>query len=410
MSATPVRGALNGITVIDFSQYVAGPAATRLMAEMGADVIKVELSPHGDQCRQMPIFRHGRSGYFIQWNVGKRSLCVNMRDQRGVGLVKRLIAGADVVVENFSPGVIGRLGLDWETVHALNPKVVMCSISAFGQTGPLTDEPGFDFVGQAYAGVTSLIGDPDRAPPLTGVALGDVGAGVTAVAAINAALLAARAADGCGQFIDVSLLDFYFHTQSTAVQLHTASDGAIQPMRSGSHHPVVAPMGIFKGRSGYVAIIPNAQMWTRLAEAMGKTALLDDPRFVDNEARLRHRPELVSEIESWLQTQPSDEHAMTTLRKHRVPVAPVLSVADAVRHPHLVERGTVRPVHDPALGSFSIPGMIVKMPGYPEPHELTAPDLGQHNADILTEKLELTAEEIAALTADGVLTERDHSR
>lgn len=404
MTAAGVSGALNGVTVIDFGQYVAGPAATRLMAEMGADVIKVELSPHGDQSRQVPIVRNGHSAYFFQWNLGKRSICVNMRDPRGVALIRQLITKADVLVENFSPGVIGRLGLGWETVHELNPNLVMCSISAFGQAGPLADEPGFDFIGQAYAGVTSLIGEPDCAPPLTGVALGDVGAGTTAVAAINAALLAARAPGGEGQYIDVSLVDFYAHTQSTAIQLHTASGGEIQPMRCGSHHAVVAPMGIFKGRSGYLAIIPSIDMWDRFVEAMGRPALREDPRFVDNDARVRHRAELVSEIEDWLQTQPSDEDAVATLKKHRVPVAPVLTVAEMVSHPHLVQRGTVRRVHDPAIGDFTIPGMIAKMPAYAEPAGLSAPRLGEHNASVLGEKLGLSADDVASLEGDGVLT------
>ena len=398
-----VPGALNGITVIDFTQYVAGPAATRMMAEMGADVIKLELTPHGDQARQMPIVRDGRSGYFFQWNVGKRSLCVDIRHPRGADLVRRLLQRADVLVENFSPGVVGRLGFDWDTVHALNPKLVMCSISAFGQKGPLADQPGFDYIGQAYAGVTSLIGEPDEAPPLTGVAVGDVGAGISAVAAINAALLAARAPDGEGQFIDVSLVDFYFHCQSTAVQLHTASGGEIQPTRCGSQHSIVAPMGIFKGRERYVVIIPTMHMWPKLVEAMGKPELLDDPRFSHNAARLRHRDELVAEVEAWLQSQASDEEAVATLQKYRVPVAPVLSVAEAVRHPHLVGRGTVRQVSDPRIGDFSIPGMIAKMPAYGEPAGLTAPDLGEHNAEILSEKLDLDADEVAALEADGVL-------
>lgn len=398
-----VPGVLNGVTVLDFTQFVAGPVATRLMGEMGAEIIKVELTPKGDQSRGLPIIKDGRSAYFIQQNVGKQSLCVDVRDPRGLALIKELIPKADVLVENFSPGVIGRFGLDWETVHALNPKLIMCSISAFGQTGPLARQPGFDFIGQAYAGVTSLIGEPDQPPPLAGVAVGDVGTGITAAAAINGALVWARGPQGTGQFIDVSIVDFYFHCHGVAVEMHSASGGTVIPNRGGSHHTVIAPMGIFRAREGFLLIIPIIAMWPRVCEAIGREDLLQDPRFIDNDARVGNRDVLVEIIEAWLQAQPSDEAAMQRLQDCRVPCAPVLTVPQAMAHPHLLERGTVRNVSDPQIGSFQIPGMPMKMSAHPEPVDQKAPYLGEHNGAVLSAHLGYDEARVRELAAAGVL-------
>ena len=166
---------LDGIVVIDFTQVVAGPACTRLMAELGAEVIKVELAPNGDPSRQLPTLRDGHSAYYVQHNQGKKGICIDLRQSAGLEILKGLIKKADVLVENFSPGAIGRLGLGWEVVRQLNPNLIMCSISAFGQDGPLRALPGFDYIAQAYAGATSMIGERDGLPAITGLALGDIG-------------------------------------------------------------------------------------------------------------------------------------------------------------------------------------------------------------------------------------------
>ena len=399
-----MRGPLEGVVVLDFTQYIAGPSCTRQMAEMGAEVIKVELAPDGDFARAMPVLKDGRSGYFIQWNQGKKSLCLDLRKPEALALVKRLLPKADVLVENFSPGVIGRLGLGWDVVRAINPGLVMCSISAFGQTGPLAEQPGFDFIAQAYTGVTAMIGEPDAAPPITNVAVGDIGAGISALAAINAALYWRRGPGGTGQHLDIALIDFYFHSHSLSVQLLSASGGAIKPERSGPRHASVAPVGVFKARQGYIMLVPVGQdMWRRLARAMGRADLLDDPRFAAPGPRLANRATLDRIIEDWLQAQPSDEAALATLQRARVPCAPVLSVEQAMREPHFLERGTVREVDDAALGRFLIPGNPVRFSAFPQADGLTAPRLGEHNAEVLSRLLGSSPVEIAALEHDGVL-------
>lgn len=399
-----MRGPLEGITVLDFTQYIAGPVATRQMAEMGAEVIKVELAPKGDQARALPLIKDGRSAYFVQQNLGKKSLCLDLRKTAAIEALKAMLPKVDVLVENFSPGVIGRLGLGWETVHAINPQLIMCSISAFGQSGPLAEQPGFDFIAQAYTGVTSMIGEPDDAPPLTGVAVGDVGAGISALAAINAALYWRRGPGGTGQYLDISLIDFYFHTHGLSVELHSLSGGKINPHRTGRFHTQLAPAGIFRSREGYMVVVPvGDDMWRRLTVAMGREDLQADPRFADNAARMANRDALVAIVEAWLAAQPNDEVALDVLRRGRVPCAPVLSVAQAMRHPHLLERGTVRDVEDPVLGRFQVPGSPLNFSAFPQPVDLIAPDLGEHSAEILTRWAGYGTSDIEQLIMEGIV-------
>jgi len=217
MTASHQEHVLSGYKVLDFTQHIAGPAATRLLVEMGAEVIKVELAPGGEPSRHAPYIK-GRSGYFIQQNRGKKSLCVDVKKPEGLAILKGLLPKMDVLVENFAPGAIARLGLGYETVKSINPKLVMCSISAFGQQGPLAAKPGYDFIGAAYAGILDMNGDPNGSPCFPGMAIGDMSTGVHAVAAIACALLY-RERTGKGQHLDISLVDSYFHYHETSVHV-----------------------------------------------------------------------------------------------------------------------------------------------------------------------------------------------
>ena len=406
--ADKLRHILDGYKVLDFTHFIAGPTATRLMAGMGAEIIKVELAPKGDQAREIEFIRDGRSAYFIQQNRGKRSLCLDMRTPEALAIVKGLIPKMDVMVENFAPGVIANMGLDYATVKALNPRIVMCSISALGQTGPLARDTGFDFIGQAYAGITSLIGEEDGPPYMPMVAIGDVSTGVHAMGAIACALLYRERA-GEGQYIDISLLDSYFHCQTIGVELYSASGGAREINRSGLHHPSVCPAGTFKGRKWYIIIIAWLdQHWARLCDAIGRPELARDPRFADVAARSKHKAEIISLIEGWLAEMPGDEESVDALRAMRVPVAPVLSVREAMNHPHLRERGTVRTVQDRILGQFEIPGFPLRFSGFPAELEFDAPFLGEHNETILTDYLGYSPDQIADLAHRGVLRSAPH--
>jgi len=393
---------LSGYKVLDFTQVLAGPTTTRLMAEMGAEIIKVELMPNGEISRNLPFIKNGRSGYYIQQNRGKKSLCIDARHPKGQGIIKNLIKKVDVVVENFSPGTIARLGFGYDVVKTINPKVIMCSISALGQTGPLSSIPGYDYIGQAYAAVTHLIGDPNGAPSFPMLGLGDVSTGVHAYAAIASALLY-RERTGQGQYIDVTLLDSYFHCHELSVQLYSGTNGAVEPKRSGSHHYAVSPAGLFKGKKQYFFILCLEHQWSVLCKAMGKPELIDDPRFSTNAKRVEHQKDVVQVLEGWIQAQASDDEALRLLHAGHVPAAPVLSVPEAINHPHLRARRTVRRVKDPLFGEVDIPGMPLKFSAFPEELPLQAASLGEHNEEVLRTHLSYTPEQVQQLESEGVL-------
>lgn len=394
---------LDGYKVLDFSQIVAGPTCTLMMAEMGAEVIKIELAPAGDGARLGPVVVDGRSGYFVQHNRGKKDLCLDAKTPEGLTILKDLVKKVDVLVENYAPGVIGRLGLGYEVVSQLNPRLVMCSISAFGQTGPLAHEPGFDWVGAAYSGITAMGGEKGGSPIFPMVAMGDVSTGAHAMGAICAALLY-RERTGRGQHLDISLLDTYAHYHEASFQMHSVSKGAITPTRSGAHSWYASPAGVFKGRERYMILIaPLEQHWSKLCEAMGRPEMARDPRFTDNAARMRNLDELVATIEEWIRSQESDDAAIATLKAHHVPIAPILSVPEALQHPHLRQRGTVRTIQDRILGELDVPGFALRFSAFPQPLTLQAPLLGEHNTEILTQWLGYTPDEVQELERKGIL-------
>jgi crotonobetainyl-CoA:carnitine CoA-transferase CaiB-like acyl-CoA transferase len=378
------------------------------MAGMGAEIIKVEMAPNGDHARAFDYVRDQRSAFFVQQNRGKESLCVDLRKREGVDLVKQLVPKVDVVVENFAPGVINNMGLGYEVLKAINPGIVMCSISALGQTGPLSQDAGFDFIGQAYAGITALIGEEEGPPYMPMVAIGDVSAGAHAMGAIACALLH-RERTAEGQYIDVSLLDTYFHCQTIGVQLYSASQGAREMKASGLHHSLACPAGVFKGQKWWIIILAMTdKQWLSVCEAIGRPELGKDPRYGRARDRAQRRLEIIRMIEDWLAAMPNDEASLEALRSNRVPVAPILSVREAMEHPHLIARGTVRTINDPILGEFKIPGFPLRFSGFPKEIEFDAPMLGQHNASVLERFLGFSAARVAELESAGVLHREPH--
>jgi CoA:oxalate CoA-transferase len=398
---------LEGYRVLDFTQVLAGPTTTRYLAEMGADVIKVEFAPNGDISRAVPYLRDGRSAYYVQQNRGKKSLCLDLRNPAAAAIIRELIPKVDVVIENYAPGVIGRLGFDYEAVRALNPKVIMCSISTFGQAGPLANRPGYDFIGCAYSGVLSMIGERDGAPSLPGVGLGDITTGVHALAAIVTALLH-RERTGEGQYLETSLLDCYFSYHDMPVATASLSGGAISPRRNGAHHFAMAPLGVFKGKRNPILIMAGIEnQFGYLCHAMGRPDLISDPRFCNNAARMEHVEELKRLIQDWFDAMPSDDEVYRLFNQHRVPYAQVLSTEEAMAHPHLREREIVRTVKDRFLGEFEVPGFPLRFSAYGRNPETEAPTLGEHNEAVLREYLGYSTQRIAALDREGVLHRGD---
>ena len=398
-----LKNILDGIRVLDFSQALAGPTTTRLMAEMGAEVIKVELAPNGEASRALPYLRNGRSGYYIQQNRGKKSVGVDRKDPRSIELLHKVLEKCDVLVENFAPGAIGRLGFGWETVHKINPRLIMGSISAFGQTGPLSSLPGYDYIGAAYAGVLSMIGEADGPPYFYMLGIGDVMTGTHLLAAINGALFY-RERTGKGQYVEASLLDSYFHCHEVNVQAHTASGGEIKPFRCGAHHYAVSPLGVFKCREGYVvlAVLPN--QWPNFCKALGKPELIEDPRFIDGPARITNREPLNKFIEENLAKYANAVEAAEDWGfNHHAPIAPILTVEQAVKHPHLVERETIRTVHDPVFGSYQVPGMPLRFSEGPRHPDLRAAYMGEHNVEVFTQYAGISAAQVQQLEKEGAL-------
>ena len=408
MASSQFRHVLDGYKVLDFTQFVAGPTVTRLMAAMGAEVIKVELAPDGDRSRLIPYVRDNRSAYYVQHNLGKMSLCLDARHPAGAEILRELVKRVDVLVENFAPGAIARLGFGYPEVSKLNPRIVMCSVSTFGQTGPLAEDPGFDLIGQAYAGVTGLIGDKDGPPVIPLMAIGDVSTGVHGMGAVACALLH-RERTGVGQYIDVSLLDSYFGYQDMGVELLTASGGTARIERSGRYYPGLSPCGVFKGRKIYFIIMAwMDRHWAELCKVMGRPELASDPRFADLPARVKSRDLVTEIVEQWLGSMPDDDKSVEAMRAARIPMAPIRSLEEAMNHPHLRERGTVADVHDRVLGDIKVPGFPIRFSGFPHPANQQAPLLGEHNDLILRKYLGYTDDRIAALKDNRVLVSKPY--
>jgi CoA:oxalate CoA-transferase len=409
---SPKPPMLTGYRVLDITQFVAGPTCTRILAELGADVIKVELAPDGDRSRAQGIKPRAPAGkaqassqstYFFQHNHSKRSIALQWKHPRSTALLKAMAAKADVLVENFSPGVMARAGLAYDDLRAVNPRLVMCSISVAGQTGPLAAQPGYDYIAAAYAGVTDQIGEPDGAPAQLPIAVGDVSTGVAAAMAIGFALLH-RERTGEGQLIDCAILDTYFHMHEVNVPRVALRGDSFTPRRSGSQHPDGGPTGNFRcGDGRYINITALPHQWGQLAAAIGRPELAADPRFQDARARRDHNGEIKTLIEEWLGRLGRREAAIEALERHRVPCAPVLTLNETVRHEHLRARGTVRQVSDPLLGAFAIPGLPARFSGWPDRTEVRADLLGAHNEEVLKEVVGLSDADIAVLYDEEVL-------
>ena len=395
---------LEGFKVIDFTHVVAGPHATKIMAEHGAEVIKIEpLS--GELARSLPMQREGRSGYFIQHNIGKKTMAIDISTPEGQEICYQLIKDADVVIENFSPGVMKQHKLDWDTLKAINPGLVMCSISCFGQDGPLSHLPGFDWIGQSYAGIIDLLGKKDDTPVFGDFAFGDIATGAHAYGAIVTALMH-RLRGGPGQYIDISLIEVLFSFHELSVQLYDSTGGQMVATRAGADHHLLAPAGIFKCKDRYLFLV-GLNQWAGLCKAIGREEWGHDPRFQNPGDTGKYREEINTAIQDWLDTQPSIEKAIEIFESHRVACAPILSIPEFMDHPHVKERGCVRTITDEVFGDIRIPRTPLRFSEFPEPPDLRAGTLGQYNHEILREQLNYTPQQIADLEKAGVIASKD---
>ena len=393
-------GPLKGIRVLDFTRVLAGPSASLALADLGAEVLKVEPPGTGDETRLFPPFRENVSHYFLSVNRGKKSIVVDLKTDAGVALVKDLAAKCDVLIENYRPGVMDRLGLGYETLSAVNPRLIYCAISGFGMTGPLRDRPSFDIVLQALSGALSVNGEAGRGPAKLGIPLGDLIGGINGPIAILGALHE-RSVTGRGRLIDVSLLDGMIGMLGYLAQLafFTGED----PKPQGSEHPNLVPYGAFPARDGsiIIACLMNS-FWERICQALGRPEWIDDPQLQTIEKRRDNRAR-VNEMISEFTRQKTVAELVELFTEYNVPHAPILGIKAALSQPQSVEREMVVETDHAVLGKIPIVNRPFKFPGDPQPVPTAPPVLGQHTDEILASILGLTAEQIAQLRASKVV-------
>lgn len=394
-------GPLDGIRVLDFTRVLAGPSAALALADMGAEVIKIEPPGSGDETRSFPPFRDGESHYFISINRGKKSIVIDLKSEAGIELVKDLVTKCDVLVENYRPGVMDRLGLDYETLSSLNPGLIYCSISGFGMSGPLRDRPSFDIVLQALSGALSVNGEPGGLPLKLGIPLGDLVGGINGPIAILSALYE-RSRTGRGRLIDISLLDGMFGMLGYLAQL--AFFTGVDPKPQGSQHANLVPYGAFPAKDGsiIVACLTNS-FWERICQALETPELVTDPRYDSIEKRRDAREE-VNQLVADFTRHHSVDDLVERFTHYQVPHAPILGIQDALAQPQAVEREMVVETEHQKLGKIPIVNRSIKFPGARQPIPSAPPILGQHTDDILKEVLELTPEQIHTLRTSGVVS------
>ena len=395
-----MTGPLEGITVADFSRQMAGPFATQVMADYGADVVKIESLPRGDPSRVTGVdFIDGESSLFLLWNRGKRSLALNLRTDEGLDIARRVIARADILLENFRPGVADEIGIGYEAVSEINPRLVYCSISGFGQDGPMATAPATDPIIQAMSGVMSVTGEAGRERVLVGVPIADF---TGALLAVQGAMfgLVARERTGLGQRVDVSMLYGLMSALNTRLASYWTT-GRI-PLPNGNAHTVVAPYQVFETADGAaMAGVWGGDGWVRLCKAVGRPDLAEDPRFVTNQDRIKNREALVSALKPALAEKTTDEWQQLFSEAGAL-YAPLLDFEELFEHPQVVHSGLLQSVNHRTLGEIPQLGPVVGMSDTPGEIKGPPPVLGQHTAEVLAE-MGYTEREIDAFEAQDIV-------
>ncbi|ANG61584.1 formyl-CoA transferase [Marinobacterium aestuarii] len=400
---------LEGIRVIDYSHFLAGPYLSRCLAAMGAEVIKVERPGEGDAGRAHPYFIEGQSGYFMQQNMGKQGLCINVKDPKGLEMMQKLIETADVFVENYRPGALNKLGLGYEALAEINPGLVYCSVSAYGHTGPDSHRAGFGLIAEAKSGIMAMVGEPGEAPPLLRVALGDMYTGIHGVASICAALLG-RVKSGKGQHIDMALYDCLVSMHEYAVQCYTLSNGEEIPQQTGHDLPTSTLYGVFSATDGDLVIAAQVDVaWKRfaglVAEQTGNAAFAEDSRFHCAAGRNEHRLDILPVVRAWVAGK-SVAACLQDLDAIDVPCAKVQTIDEVLADPQIKARGMVLEQEHPVVGKVRLANLPFRFSGCDTTEKTPAPLLGQHNRQIAS-SLGYAAGDIDALIRDGVLYSED---
>jgi CoA:oxalate CoA-transferase len=393
---------LDGIRVLDLTRVLAGPFCTMNLADLGAEVIKLELPGHGDDSRHFAPLLPGSSdsGYFYSVNRGKQSVTLDLHTGDGRAIFLELAARADVVVENFSPGTMERFQLGYPALNAVNPKIILCSISGFGQTGPMAALPAYDIVAQALGGTISITGHPGGEAVRCGVSMGDLAAALYGVIAIQAALRL-RDRTGAGQHLDIAMLDCQVALLEDALARFSVSGQVPRPI--GSRHPSITPFQQFKASDDYfVAGAGNESIWKNFCAAIGLSELQADPRFAANPERTAHHPELEALLNRHFATQPR-AWWLERLAAAGVPCAPIANVAEVAQNPHLAARRMILRAGHPAFPDLIVPGSPLKHAGSTAVPATRAPALGEHTDAVLGTLLGYDSERLTALRRRSII-------
>lgn len=393
--------ALEGVRVLDFTQYLSGPHCTSVLSELGAEIIKIEMPGKGEPERvAMPMTPKRESYQFLSYNRGKKSITLNLKSPRGIEIAKKLAANVDILVENFAPGGMDRLGLSYEEVKKINPSIIYASISGFGQTGPRRNDVSYDVVAQAMGGLMSVTGYPGGEPLKAGISLGDYMGGYNGVIAILAALYY-RKVTGEGQSIDISMQDgiwaMVFPDRANYFDTHAV------PKRFGNKLSSSAPFGAYNAKDGYVVIctITDPQ-WQKVLQAMGRDDLAAEARFATRELRTKHMEEVDALVQAWCQEKTVDE-VFALLKKFGVPCSPLPTFDQVASDPHLLSREMIVEVEQPVSGKVKLSGSVYKMSRTPGDRTMRVPEVGEHNQEVLGGLLGFDAVEMQKLKDEKVI-------
>ena len=396
-----MAGPLEGIRVIDLTRILAGPYCTMMLGDMGAEVIKIEHPQGGDDTRGWgPPFLNGVSTYFISINRNKKSLTLNLKDERGKELLRDLIRKGDVIVENFRPGTLEKLGFSWEEIHRINPAVIFASLSGFGQTGPRKNEPGFDVVIQGEGGIMSITGEPDGPPSKFGASIGDITAGMLAAQGVLLSLYH-REKTGVGQMVDVGMLDGQVALLTYHANNYFAT-GKLPPRR-GNKHPSITPYETYKCQDGYFNLgVGNDSLWRRFCDAMGLAEIKEDPKFAINKDRVDNRLELQGILDPFFAEKTVGE-TIETLRGAGIPCGPINNLEQVLNEPQILAREMVVDIDVPVAGPTKVTGVPIKLSETPGAVRTPPPTLGQHTEEVLESVLGMDEAQRKTLREEGVV-------
>jgi CoA:oxalate CoA-transferase len=391
---------LDGVRVLDLSRVMSGPFCTAMLADLGAEVIKIEMPGAGDDSRHFGPFQDDESAYFMLLNRGKKSMTLDLKSERGREILLAMVKSCDVVIENFRPGVAKRLGLDYDSLAALHPGLIYASISGFGQDGPLADRPAYDLIVQAMSGLMNVTGQRDGPPTAVGESVIDVCTGMFAAWGISTALFD-RERTGKGRNLDIAMLDSMFSMMLTVLSVQLYTDRP--PTRVGSRHPVTYPVDVFETKDGHIVMVVTTDRgFAALCKAIGKPELGDDDRFRTNADRNAHEAELKATIEAWTSAHTADD-AVAALAEAGIPASPVLSVGDVVESDHIAHREMTSVVEHPTLGDVPLVHQPVRFSGADRTIQRPPPLLGEHTRELLASVLGLDEKQIDALTEQNVI-------